>query len=90
MGGSQRRKGMKGKNKSFHRELKTKHYTKDHDQIHQDLKEENRFQKLEIDETKPGSGQHYCISCARFFESQATMEVHKATKKHKRMLKKML
>lgn len=45
---------------------------------------------MEIDETKPGSGQHYCISCARFFESDETLKVHEATKKHKRMLKKML
>jgi bud site selection protein 20 len=45
---------------------------------------------MEVDETKPGSGQHYCISCARFFESDETLKVHELTKKHKRMLKKML
>jgi len=33
MGQSQRRKGMKGKNKALHRSIKTKHYLKDHDQI---------------------------------------------------------
>jgi bud site selection protein 20 len=90
MAGAQRRKGTKGKNKAFHRSIKTKHYGKDHDQIHQDIHEEHRFQNLEVDETKPGSGQHYCISCARFFESETTMELHKGTKKHKRMLKRML
>lgn len=90
MAGSQRRKGMKGKNKVFHRSFKTKHYGRDHDQINGDLNEPEKFEKMEIDESKPGSGQHYCISCARFFESAETMQVHQSTKKHKRMLKKML
>lgn len=43
MGGSQRRKGMKGKNKTFHRSVKTRHYGKDHDQINQDLQEPEKF-----------------------------------------------
>jgi bud site selection protein 20 len=45
---------------------------------------------MEIDEAKPGSGQHYCIGCARYFESDETLKVHEATKKHKRMIKMML
>jgi hypothetical protein len=38
MAGSQRRKGTKGKNKGLHRGIKTKHYGRDHDQIHEDMK----------------------------------------------------
>lgn len=68
MAGAQRRKGTKGKNKGLHRAHKTKHYLRDHDQIHGDLQQPEQFDKLEIDESKPGSGQHYCISCARYFE----------------------
>jgi len=45
---------------------------------------------LEIDEDKPGAGQFYCVGCSRFFESNETLNVHKATKKHKRMVKRML
>jgi bud site selection protein 20 len=90
MGGSQRRKGMKGKNKGVHRALKTKHYLRDHDQIHDDLKNPQKYGVMEIDEAKPGSGQHYCIGCARYFESVETLKVHEGTKKHKRMVKKML
>jgi bud site selection protein 20 len=67
MGGSQRRKGMKGKNKGVHRALKTKHYLRDHDQIHDDLKNPQKYGAMEIDEAKPGSGQFYCIGCARYF-----------------------
>jgi bud site selection protein 20 len=81
---------MKGANKAFHRSIKTKHYLRDHDQIHEDLKQPTKYEKLEVDETKPGSGQHYCVGCARFFESNETLQVHETTKKHKRMLKKML
>lgn len=90
MAGAQRRKGMKGKNKALHRAIKTRNYLKDHDQINSDLKEVEKFEKLEVDETKPGSGQHYCVCCARFFESAETMSVHKESKKHRRMLKRML
>ena len=73
MAGAQRRKGTKGKNKVNHRAFKTKHYGRDHDQINQDLQEPVKFEKMEVDETKPGSGQHYCIGCARFFESAETL-----------------
>jgi bud site selection protein 20 len=90
MAGAQRRKGTKGKNKGFHRSIKTKHYIKDHDQIHDDLQQPEKYAKLEVDEEKPGSGQHYCIGCARYFESDETLKVHEGTKKHKRMVKKML
>ena len=75
MGGIQRRKGSTAKNKNLHRGLKTKHYLRDHDQIHNDLQNPQEFEKLEINEEKPGSGQFYCLSCARYFESAETMEV---------------
>lgn len=42
MGGVQRRKSG-AKNKKLHRGLKTRHYAKDHDQIHEDLKNEEKF-----------------------------------------------
>ena len=43
MAGAQRRKGTKGKNKGFHRSIKTRHYGRDHDQIHDDLKDPIQF-----------------------------------------------
>ena len=50
----------------FHKVYKTKRKTKDHDQIHQDLKLKNAVKLLnqseDIDLT--GSGQHYCVHCA--------------------------
>jgi hypothetical protein len=49
MGGNYRRKSHKGKNKGFHRSIKPRHYLRDHDQIHEDLKQPDRYAKLEID-----------------------------------------
>lgn len=40
MGGVQRRKGNHAKNKTMHRGMKTRHYLRDHDQIHEDLKQQ--------------------------------------------------
>ena len=45
---------------------KTKRKTKDIDEIHEDLKPK-RAEKLlnqDIDLDKPGSAQHYCLTCA--------------------------
>lgn len=72
MGGVQRRKSG-AKNKKLHRGLKTKNYLRDHDQIHDDLQNNEKFDNMEVDEDKPGSGQYYCVSCARFFESENTL-----------------
>ncbi len=38
MAGIQKHRASSAKNKTLHRSRKTKHYTKDHDQIHEDLK----------------------------------------------------
>lgn len=45
MAGAQRRKSG-AKNKKLHRALKTRHYLKDHDQIHDDLHNEDKFENL--------------------------------------------
>lgn len=43
MGRVQRRKGNTAKNKALHRKVKTKHYMRDHDMIHDDLKAPQKF-----------------------------------------------
>lgn len=67
MAGVQKRRASSAKNKKLHRAMKTKHYIKDHDQIHEDIKNPEKFEQMEIDEDRPGSGQYYCISCSRYF-----------------------
>jgi hypothetical protein len=37
-----------------------------------------------VDEDKPGLGQYYCVSCARYFADPASIEGHNQSKKHKK------
>ena len=46
MAGAQRRKNHKSKNKALHRAHKTKHYLRDHDQIHSDLQQPQMFENM--------------------------------------------
>lgn len=69
---------------------KTKRRTRDLDLIYDDISLQSRIQQLkkqELDEDKPGLGQYYCIECAKYFESQQTLERHTKSKVHKRRLK---
>ncbi|KAL0818384.1 hypothetical protein ABMA28_008857 [Loxostege sticticalis] len=62
---------------------------KDLDQIDVDIKEENAEKLLnqEVDLDLPGSAQHYCIHCARYFIDDQALNEHFKTKVHKRRLK---
>ena len=42
------------------------------------MKPENlkKFDKLEIDEDKPGLGQFYCIPCSRYFKDKVSLVEH--------------
>jgi hypothetical protein len=53
----------------LHRVYKTKRKTKDHDQIHSDLKLDAAYQLInqEVDHDMTGSAQNYCIHCALVF-----------------------
>ena len=64
--GRLRRKKMHKGDKPIKEKYRTKRKTKDHDQIHDDLKPGTREKLLnqEVDHDKAGSGQHYCITCA--------------------------
>lgn len=50
----------------LHKVYKTKRKTKDHDQIHQDLKIKNACALLNqvVDHDIPGAAQNYCVHCA--------------------------
>jgi bud site selection protein 20 len=75
------------KNKQYKKSVDTKRRPRDVDQIQDDLKkaaETNENISFEIDEDLPGLGQHYCVTCARHFGDQSTLELHTQTKDHKR------
>ena len=72
---------------------KTKRKTRDADQIlNDDLKSHAAVHALEnqkFDEYLPGLAQHYCIPCAKYFESDVALTAHKRKKVHKRQLRNL-
>ncbi|CDS40210.1 zinc finger C2H2 type [Echinococcus multilocularis] len=73
--------------------LKTKYRKRDLDQVYEDLKPENASKRLreatEIDEEKPALGQHYCLSCGKYFCNMSALETHKKGKPHKRRMRNL-
>lgn len=90
MGKAQRRRGNTSKNKQYQKVRKTKHKTKDIDEILEDLKPENitKLNVQALDEDLPGLGQHYCVFCARYFINSDSLNVHIKTKEHKKRVKR--
>ncbi|KAH3679849.1 hypothetical protein WICMUC_000592 [Wickerhamomyces mucosus] len=71
---------------------KTKRRTRDLDLIYNDLGSKESILKLknqELDETKPGMGQFYCIHCAKYFENEQAIQTHYKSKIHKRRVKEL-
>mmetsp|Transcript_13881 Transcript_13881/g.12595 ORF Transcript_13881/g.12595 Transcript_13881/m.12595 type:complete len:124 (-) Transcript_13881:65-436(-) len=78
------------KNKAYKKSHDTKRRPKDIDQIQDDIKYINDTGKsltIEPNEDLPGLGQHYCLTCARHFMNENTLNIHTTTKAHKRRLK---
>ncbi len=90
MGKAQRRRNNTSKNKQYQKIRKTKHKTKDIDEIVEDLKPENliKLQNQKPDEDLPGLGQFYCIFCARYFIDKSALQAHLVTKEHKKRVKR--
>jgi bud site selection protein 20 len=90
------RKGHRAKNKSYKRSYKLKHYGKDHDVIHKELKKKDEDEKkciapkpLPFDEDLPGGGQFYALATNRYFINEKALKAHLKTKEYKRTLKRM-
>jgi len=72
---------------------KTRRFTRDVDQIAADLQSSRHLEIYK--ETKgpadelPGLGQHYCVECAKWFESASNMDAHQKGKVHKRRVKQL-
>jgi len=91
MGKPQRRRGNTSRNKHLHKKLKVKRHTRDIDQVFEDIQpgKVEKYDEMEIDEDLPGLGQHYCVTCAKYFVDGNTLITHKTTKFHKRMVKEL-
>ncbi|SCZ87884.1 BZ3500_MvSof-1268-A1-R1_Chr2-3g05352 [Microbotryum saponariae] len=73
---------------------KTRRYTRDLDQIHDDMKDGGKAKMIDTMQHKdledlPGMAQHHCLSCARYFADAVSLATHKMSKPHKRRLKKL-
>ncbi|KAF2459476.1 hypothetical protein BDY21DRAFT_317486 [Lineolata rhizophorae] len=71
---------------------KTRRYARDVDQIYADLHDKKHLQQYKqtkAAEDLPALGEHYCIECAKWFESEANFDAHKRGKGHKRKLRQL-
>ncbi|KAH0565649.1 hypothetical protein GP486_000959 [Trichoglossum hirsutum] len=72
------------------RRTKTKRRTRDLDQVHSDLRSAKHL-KQHLDskaaEDLPGLGQHYCVECAKWFESEHNLVQHRRGKNHLRRVR---
>lgn len=60
---------------------------RDLDQIKADLespKHLKQFQETKAAEDLPALGRHYCVECAKYYESEFTLVEHRRGKPHKR------
>lgn len=89
--GRYKRKGNFSKNKAISKARRTRNYRKDIDQIYEDIKPENapKFENMDVDETLPGLGQNYCITCSRHFVNKIALAGHYKTKLHKKNVKNL-
>lgn len=61
---------------------------RDLDQIQADLlspRHLQQYKETKAAEDLPGLGRHYCIECAKWFESETSLVAHRRGKPHKRM-----
>jgi bud site selection protein 20 len=66
---------------------KTRRKIRDVDQIQNDLASKKHlgdFQNTKAPEDLPGLGRHYCVECAKWFDTDATLVAHRRGKPHKR------
>jgi len=56
-----------------------------------DLDPKNRaaLEAQPLDLEKPGLGQHYCVECAKYYETDAALKSHWRSKVHKRRCKEL-
>ncbi|OTA99953.1 hypothetical protein M426DRAFT_246403 [Hypoxylon sp. CI-4A] len=71
---------------------KTRRKTRDLDQIKADLlspKHLAQFKETKAPEDLPDLGRWYCTECAKWFESEVNLVVHRKGKPHKRRVKQL-
>ncbi|TFK39609.1 hypothetical protein BDQ12DRAFT_698215 [Crucibulum laeve] len=90
--GRLRRSRVHNARRDVHRAARTRVRTRDLDQIQMiDLDPKNRaaLEAQPIDFEKPGLAQHYCVECAKYYETDAALQSHWRSKVHKRRCKQL-
>ncbi|KAI0793799.1 hypothetical protein C8Q74DRAFT_1314764 [Fomes fomentarius] len=78
--------------RDVHRAARTRARTRDLDQVQLiDLDPKNRaaLEAQPLDYEKPGLAQHYCVECAKYFETDNALSSHWRSKVHKRRCKQL-
>ncbi|KAF8479587.1 hypothetical protein DFH94DRAFT_794106 [Russula ochroleuca] len=76
--------------RDVHRASRTRARTKDIDQIQLidlDPKNRTKLEAQDLDYEKPGLAQHYCVECAKYYETDFALRSHWKSKVHKRRCK---
>ncbi|KAH8653325.1 hypothetical protein BX600DRAFT_440409 [Xylariales sp. PMI_506] len=71
---------------------KTRRKTRDLDQIKADLlspKHLAQWKETKASEDLPGLGRWYCVECAKWFETESSLVIHRKGKPHKRRVKQL-
>ncbi|KAF3015381.1 hypothetical protein G7054_g7365 [Neopestalotiopsis clavispora] len=71
---------------------KTRRHTRDLDQIKADLlspKHLSQWKDTKASEDLPGLGKWYCTECAKWFEGEASLVLHRKGKPHRRRVKQL-
>ena len=91
MGQPMRKRNNTAKHKQYGKIRRTRNKTKDIDQILEDLLPQNigKLEQQPIDENLPGLGQHYCVSCAKYFVDDNSLKSHTKSKEHKKRIKRL-
>ncbi|KAJ7803662.1 hypothetical protein B0H14DRAFT_2887181 [Mycena olivaceomarginata] len=78
--------------RDVHRAARTRVRTRDLDQIQLldvDTKRRAELETQPLDFEKPGLAQHYCVECAKYYETDAALTSHWRSKVHKRRCKQL-
>ncbi|KAJ5082928.1 Zinc finger protein bud20 [Penicillium argentinense] len=72
------------------RRIKTKRRTRDYDQVVADIDSPRHLAQYKASkdvEDLPGLGRHYCVECAKWFESEYNLKAHTKGKNHKKRVR---
>ncbi|KAI1809423.1 zinc finger protein [Poronia punctata] len=71
---------------------KTRRHVRDLDQIKADLNSQkhlSQYKDMKPNEDLPGLGRWYCVECAKWYDTESNLILHRKGKPHKRRVKQL-